>query len=102
VLDRAGLQAEFLSDVLGQRHFAHELIAPGYGFAPRPTRRVATLPGFPRRHEAFSVWIAVRHSVFLSVLAPIAQTLYFLPEINLPMQPEMLGWPVCILSSTFH
>src|SRR6516164_3647915 len=76
-ISRTGFQAELLSNAVGQRHFAHELIAPGYGFAPRPTRRVAALPGFPRRHESFSVWIAVRHSVFLSVLAPIAQASYF-------------------------
>jgi hypothetical protein len=39
--------------------------------------------------------------VFLSVLAPIAESLYFLPEINLAMQPEMLGLRVYMLSITF-
>jgi len=53
-------------------------------------RRVAALPGLPRRLEAFSVWITVRHSVFLSVLAPIDQASYFLPEIYLTAQPETL------------
>ena len=41
------------------------------GLRARPALGVATLPGFRRPHEGFSVWTMVSHSVFLSVLAPI-------------------------------
>ena len=53
----------------------------------RPARRVAALPGFPR-HETLRVRIAIGHSVFLSLLAQIAQPSYFLPEIHRAAQRE--------------
>src|SRR6516225_11037572 len=65
-------ELQFFPDALGQLLFGNVGVAIRDRLHARPARRVAALPGFPRRHEAFSVWIAVSHSVFLSVLAPIA------------------------------
>src|SRR6516225_4852520 len=65
-------ELQFFPDILGQLLFGNVGVAIRDRLHARPARRVAALPGFPRRHEAFSVWTAVSHSVFLSVLAPIA------------------------------
>src|SRR6516225_4702050 len=57
-------ELQFFPDILGQLLFGNVGIAIRDRLHARPTRRVAALPRFPRRQEAFSVWIAVSHSVF--------------------------------------
>ena len=48
-------------------------VRPLWTLTPRAALLAATLLfTFPRRHETFSIWIVVSHSVFLSVLSPIA------------------------------
>src|SRR6516162_5974946 len=70
-------ELQFFPDILGQLLFGNVGVAIRDRLRARPTGRVAALTRFPRRHEALSVWIAVSHSVILSVLAPIAQASYF-------------------------
>src|SRR6516165_1569156 len=82
-------ELQFFPDILGQLLFGNVGIAIRDRLHARPTRRVAALPGFPR-YEALRVRVAVSHSVFLSVLAQIAQASYVLPEIHLTVQPETL------------
>src|SRR5215469_167046 len=68
-------ELQFFPDILGQLLFGNVGVAIRDRLHARPARRVAALPGFPR-YEALRVRIAVGHSVFLSVLAQIAQASY--------------------------
>src|SRR5215472_10563645 len=64
-------ELQFFPDILGQLLFGNVGVAIRDRLHARPARQVAALTGLPRRQEALSVWIAVSHSVFLSVIAPI-------------------------------
>jgi len=64
-------ELQFFLDMRGQFLLGNIGVAIRDGLRARPALAVAALPGFPRRHEGFSVWTVVSHSVFLSVLAPI-------------------------------